>query len=85
VGRKRCFLKRYAEKLASRRLIGLSVLQQYKFFYVILRRSTRKVWQNIFNHSLAVAGAQHSLFNTQQFHQAHRLHNNLRNMSQTLR
>jgi hypothetical protein len=42
VGRKRCFLKRYAEKLASRRLIGLSVLQQYKFFYVILRRSTRK-------------------------------------------
>ena len=36
------FLKRYAENPASRRFVGLSVLQQYKFFYVILRRSTRK-------------------------------------------
>ena len=44
VDRKRCFLKRYAEKLASRRFVGLSVLQQctlFKFFVDV-------VWRKIF-------------------------------------
>ena len=56
-GTKALFFKRYAEKLASRRFVGLSVLQQYKFFTYFYGDLRRKVWQNIFNKRFGVARA----------------------------
>ena len=85
VGRKRCFLKRYAEKLASRRFVGLKCTPAIHFF---LRNSTyfdekmcgrrssanRLMWRCRNTHLLI----------TLCFHPAYWLLNNPRNMSQTL-
>src|SRR6185369_4245635 len=47
-------------KPASRRLIGVSVLQWFTFFYVFLRTFTHKVWRMIFTDPFHVAPGQHA-------------------------
>ena len=68
--RKRWFLKRYAEKLASRRVSGLSLLQLLKIFYVVLRSSSRK---SVAEGLHGVAREPHKDQETTGFQSAHRL------------